>query len=116
MPDREERTPQTVSPAHREAGQAKAEGLPDPTAIPVGWRQRSFRNSFSQSSSGITLATRLAAGSRSECQIQNSTRNLHLLVVLDSNIQRRPLKRDANVRIGPLANCPLPAFVPLAAC
>jgi hypothetical protein len=51
----------------------------------------------------LTFATHLAAGSRSECQIRNSTRNLYLLVVLDSNIRkRRSLKRDANVRIRPL--------------
>jgi len=36
----------------------------------------------------LTFATHLAAGSQSECQIQNSTRNLHLLVVLDSNIRK----------------------------
>jgi hypothetical protein len=36
----------------------------------------------------LTFATHLAAGTRSECQIQNSTRNLHLLVVLDSNIRK----------------------------
>ena len=30
----------------------------------------------------LTFATRLAASSSSECQIQNSTRNLYLLVVL----------------------------------
>jgi hypothetical protein len=30
----------------------------------------------------LTFATHLAAGSPSECQIQNSTRNLYLLVVL----------------------------------
>ena len=32
--------------------------------------------------SGLTFATHPAAGSRSECQIQSSTRNLYLLVVL----------------------------------
>ena len=36
----------------------------------------------------LTFATHLAAGSRSECQIQNSTRSLYLLVVLDSNIRK----------------------------
>jgi hypothetical protein len=30
----------------------------------------------------LTFATHLAAGSSGECQIQNSTRNLYLLVVL----------------------------------
>ena len=30
----------------------------------------------------LTFATRLAASPRSECQIQNSTSNLYLLVVL----------------------------------
>ncbi len=52
----------------------------------------------------MTFAAYLAAGSSSECQIQNSTRNLCWLVAFDSNIRRRCLlKRDANVRIGPLA-------------
>lgn len=48
MPDREELPPQTASPAHRGADQAKAAGLPDPIAVPDGWRQRSFRDSFSR--------------------------------------------------------------------
>src|SRR3954462_4005557 len=36
----------------------------------------------------LTFAPHLAAGSPSECQIQNSIRSLHLLVVLDSNIRK----------------------------
>ncbi len=36
----------------------------------------------------MTFATHLAASSRSECQIQNSTRNLYLLVVRFKHSQK----------------------------
>ena len=51
----------------------------------------------------MTFATYLAANSQCECQIRNSTRNIYLLVVLlILTFAKCPLRRDANVRIGPL--------------
>src|ERR1700740_513604 len=56
-------------------------------------------------SSGVALrfATHLAAGSTSECQIQNSTRYFNLASgPLIPTFAKRLLKWDANVGIGPL--------------
>ena len=62
-------------------------------------------NPMDRRPSGVDLifATYLAANSQSECQIRNSTRNICLLVVLlILTFAKCPLRRDANVRIGPL--------------
>ena len=56
------------------------------------------------SGADLTFATHPATGTRSECQIQSSTRTLYLLVVLRFLHSQQSLpRRDANVRIGPLA-------------
>jgi hypothetical protein len=50
----------------------------------------------------LTFATCLAASSQRECQILNSTENIHLLVVLKFyHSQKWLLSGDTNVRIGP---------------
>jgi len=54
------------------------------------WRDYSLSTNSQARVRGVdlTFAAHLAAGSQSECQIQNSTRNLYLLVILDSNIRK----------------------------
>jgi hypothetical protein len=43
---------------------------------------KGYRFAHNANGADLTFATHPAAGSRSECQIQSSTRNLYLLVVL----------------------------------
>ena len=73
-----------------------------------GSREPRFRPAGRASGVDLTFAIHLAASPRSECQIQNSTSTLYLLVVLFTrHSQNEPAETDANVRIGPLKRFPV---------
>ena len=67
------------------------------------WRDYSLSTNSQARVRGVdlTFAAHLAAGSQSECQIQNSTRHLYLLVSLILTFAKSPTELG-NVRIGPL--------------